>query len=64
MRVTAYLNDSKMSPNKITGANAAGRRRLPMQTRRAARVAQFWRSANRHTKAQGFLANWALYEPC
>ena len=29
--------------NKITGANAGGRRQLPLRTRRAARVAQFWR---------------------
>ena len=30
-------------PNKITGANAGGPRLLPMRTRWAARVAQFWR---------------------
>jgi hypothetical protein len=32
-------------PNKITGANAGGPRRLAMRTRRAARIAQFNRSA-------------------
>ena len=31
--------------NEITGANAGGPRQLPMRTRWAARVAQFWRSA-------------------
>jgi len=31
------------SPNKITGANAGGTRRLPMRTRWAARIAQFRR---------------------
>src|SRR5262245_27750204 len=31
--------------HKITGANAGGRRQLPMRTRWAARVAQFCRSA-------------------
>ena len=30
---------------QITGANADGPRQLAMQTRWAARVAQFWRSA-------------------
>jgi outer membrane protein assembly factor BamE (lipoprotein component of BamABCDE complex) len=30
-------------PNKITGANAGGPRPLPIRTRWAARVAQFWR---------------------
>src|SRR5947207_2368913 len=30
--------------NKITGANAGGPRQLPMRTRWAAHVAQFWRS--------------------
>ena len=33
-------------PNKITGANAGGRRPLPMRTRWAARVAQFWRAGS------------------
>lgn len=33
------------SPNRITGANAGGRRQLPMRTRRTARVAQFRRYA-------------------
>src|SRR5262245_19157617 len=33
--------DRVTTPNKITGANAGGRRRLPMRTRWAARVAQF-----------------------
>ena len=33
-------------PNKITGANAGGPRRLPMRTRWAARVAQFGRWAD------------------
>ena len=32
-------------PNKITGANAGGSGQLPMRTRWAARVAQFWRWA-------------------
>jgi hypothetical protein len=32
------------TPNKVTGANAGGRRQLPIRTRRAARVAQFCRS--------------------
>jgi hypothetical protein len=40
-------------PNKITGANAGGPRQLPMRTRWAARVAQFWRSAT----GDGFLIN-------
>ena len=31
-------------PNRITGANAGGPRRLPMRARWAARAAQFWRS--------------------
>ena len=35
-------------PNKITGANAGGLRQLPIRTRRAARVAQFRRSAAAH----------------
>ena len=30
-------------PNKITGANAGGPRRLAIRTRWAARIAQFWR---------------------
>jgi hypothetical protein len=33
-------------PNKVTGANAGGRRQLPMRTRWAARVAQFCRWAD------------------
>jgi hypothetical protein len=33
-------------PNKLTGANVGGRRQLAVQTCRAARVAQFWRSAS------------------
>jgi hypothetical protein len=33
-----------MQPNKITGASAGGPSQLPMRTRWAARVAQFWRS--------------------
>ena len=32
-------------PNQITGANAGGRRQLPMRTSWAARVVQFCRSA-------------------
>lgn len=32
---------NRRSPNKITGANAGGRRRLPMRTRWAARPAEF-----------------------
>ena len=32
-------------PNRITGANAGGPRRLPMRARWAARAAQFGRSA-------------------
>jgi len=35
----------KRSLNKITEANAVGRRHLPMRMRWAARVAQFYRSA-------------------
>jgi len=31
------------TPNKITGTNAGGARPLPMRTRWAARVAQFYR---------------------
>jgi hypothetical protein len=38
-------NYDKHEGNKITGANAGGRRQLPERTRRAARVAQFHRSA-------------------
>jgi len=34
--------------NKITGANAGGPRQVPMRTRWAARVAQFWRSTRLH----------------
>jgi hypothetical protein len=30
-------------PNKVTGANAGGPGQLPIRTRSAARVAQFWR---------------------
>jgi hypothetical protein len=35
-----------MPPNLITEANASGPRRLPMRTRRDARVAQFCRLAS------------------
>jgi len=34
-------------PNKITRANAGGRRQLSMGTRGAARIAQFWCSAKK-----------------
>lgn len=34
---------SRMPPSEIIGANAGGRRQLPMRTLRAACVAQFWR---------------------
>src|SRR6266404_5909655 len=40
--------------NKIDGANAGGRRRLPIRTRWAARIAQFRRSPN----MQGELAKF------
>jgi hypothetical protein len=39
MKTTTNLT----SPNLITGPNAGGLRQLAMQTRRAARIAQFWR---------------------
>jgi len=40
------LRREAASFNKITGANAGGPRQLPMRTRWAARVAQFWRWAS------------------
>ena len=38
------LNAAVPAPNKITGPNAGGSHQLPMLTRWATRVAQFWRS--------------------
>lgn len=42
-------------PNQITGANAGGRRQLPMRTRSAARVGQFCRSTMQSTGELAFL---------
>jgi len=39
----AAASDTVTAPNQITGANAGGPRQLPMRTRRAACVTQFWR---------------------
>lgn len=38
-------------PNRITGANAGGLRQMPIRTRRAARIAQFRRSATKGERA-------------
>jgi hypothetical protein len=45
MNTGSMMSEDALLANKITGANAGGPRRLAIQTRWAARLAQLWRSA-------------------
>jgi hypothetical protein len=42
-----------LMPNQLTGANAGGARRLQIRALRAARIAQFWRSAEKGAPVLG-----------